>query len=608
MSSSKKKMQVMHKQRRFANTSIFVAPATVSLIMVYILYRAVALTSPRYGTRSCLLAVLVSIIWVGLFFFHQRKIEKGESDILLIRCRLIIVLIIVFFIGVFLAFVAWNAGYVSLVPYERIDNGAQHIDTMFHSSIAESWRRSLYPSTLLNDERYIAYHTFSHLLLGAVSGIMRMPALVVYCYLYPILFLPLHCFSALLAVLFSKGYFENKMEVQFLDLIVIGLYIFGVTDNIEAYGIWKSSFFISESFLIANTFSFFAYAFSFYALKQWKDNKRLMIIHSVVIVPIEILIISWSKVSVGFIFTASIMYYVFRSHIKDIRVWILDVLYLLEFIVCLRIFNNGGDMSRTIPSKFKWFAYEDYISGGLGMWGHYIVLSLMTMLFIVLELYKNRYKWRDVKIGKTVWIEDILIVSMLAFLPATIMNIRSASVYFSFAIEIPSLVLLCGHNYINVEEDAKGLIKPLIYVVSFCWCIWMGYHNKPGNPLSTITNEHTSNLSQILLDIRDTVGKNPEDYIIYLDTDSVLSQIFTSDKTAVFVCPSMTGVGVINATYEQDGTRYCYMGTPVDEGYSLDKVDNGYLSFEDAVMTAKERGKEHIIHMTNVGYEVVDLN
>ena len=609
MSASKmKNIQVIQAKRMSRRTSIFAVPWVVSLIMTYMLFRAVSMTAPRYGTRSCILAVLVALIWTVVFLCHQRRVEKDESTGMCIKCRLVIVLIMAYFIGIFLAHLVWNSGYLSLVPYERIDNGSQHIDHLFHGSIAESWRRALYPSTLLNDERYLAYHTFSHLLMGTIAGIMGMPSFIVYCYLYPILFYPLHCFSALLAISSAKAYFEGKSDVQFLDIIVVGLYFFGVTDNIASYGVWKASFHLSESFLIANTISFLVYALTFYALRKWSSSRRLMAVYCTVIIPVAIFVISWSKISVGFIFTAGIMYYVFRSHIRDFKFWLLDILYLVEYVVCLRLFNySGRDISGRILSRFRWFAFKDWISGGLGIGGHYIILSLMTMLFIGLEIYINRFKWSDVRAGRTIWVEDIIIMSMLAFLPGAIINIGSNAAYFSFAIEIPSLVLLCGHNYINIDEEAKGALKPLIYVVCFSWCIWMGYHHKPADPLTAITNEHASNLSAMLLEIRDTVGKNPEDYTIYLDTDSVVSQIFTYDRAAVYVCPAMTSVGVINATFAEEGAHYTYAGGAVDEGYGLNMVDNGHLSYEDAISVARERGKKYLIHFTSVGYEIVNL-
>ena len=284
------------------------------------------------------------------------------------------------------------------------------------------------------------------------------------------------------------------------------------------------------------------------------------------------------------------------------------LLYLIDYIICLRLFNtSGGDVAGTIASRFRWLAFGEYCSGALGIWGHYIVLSIMTVLFIGLEVHRNKYKWIDIKKGRTIWIEDIIIMSILAFLPSLIMVITGGSAaYFSYAVETPALVLLCGHNYINIEKEAKGALKFLIYIITFSWCIWAGYHHKPKDPLTLITNEHKSNLSSMLLEIRATVGENPQNYTSYLEENSLITQVFPDSKTAIFVCPAMTGVGVINATYMQDGTYYSYTGEHV-VNYGTDGVSNECLSYEDALSVAKNRGKQKMIHFTDTGYEIVDL-
>ena len=241
------------------------------------------------------------------------------------------------------------------------------------------------------------------------------------------------------------------------------------------------------------------------------------------------------------------------------------------------------------------------------MWGHYFLLSLMTILFVCLELNRKNFKWEDFKAGNTIWIECILIMTILAFMPSAILKYGySDSVYFSFCIEIPSLILLCGHDYIDIKNEANGALKPLIYGICLCYCLWTGYHHKLINPLTYITNEHNSNLSETLLQIRDQVGKNPEQYTIYIEPDSFLSQVYPEGRKAIFVCPAMTGVGVINATYSYDGNYYAYNGEQVSR-YGMDDINNGMISYDNALEIAKENGKTYVIHLLNTGYEIEDL-
>ena len=79
--------------------------------------------------------------------------------------------------------------------------------------------------------------------------------------------------------------------------------------------------------------------------------------------------------------------------------------------------------------------------------------------------------------------------------------------------------------------------------------------------------------------------------------------------TSSYVCPAMTGVGVINASYYQDGVCYSYLGEQLSNEYAMTFTDNeGMLSFEDAIEKARGMGKEALIHITNSGYEVVKID
>ncbi|MBO6127710.1 MAG: hypothetical protein J6P79_02295 [Pseudobutyrivibrio sp.] len=592
-------------------TSILLIPLEISLITTLILCRGIYETNPRYGLRCILFAAVILIIWISAFAYHQRKLWKNESETFYIKCNSIIVSVLGIFVGIFFSYMAWGAGYLTLMPYEQLDNGAQHIDTLFHSSIAESWLNKGYPSTLLNDEPYLSYHTFSHLLMGIIAGILQVPAFIAYNYTYPIVFLPIHVLMIMWAVSNAKNYFEGKVCVRFQDLIIVCLYIFGVTDNIGAYGIGKTSFFISESFLLANTLSFLFYGLSFWVLSNYATKSKKLLIYSVVIIPIEIFLVSWAKISVGCIFTAGVMFFFFRKGIKLKKLWLIDIEYFSVFFLCYKLFSSyvSGGYKIPLSSMFEWMPLKEQIGVGLlGMWGHYLILSLMAILFVCLDIKRNKYKWIDFIEGKTIWIECIVVMCLIAFMPSAILKFGySDSVYFSFCIEIPSLVLLCGHDYFNIKEDAKGALRPLVYCICFGYCLWMGYHHKLTNPLTLITNEHYSNLSTMLLNIRDEVGNQPEEYTIYIDGDSTLSQVYPEGRRAIFVCPAMTGVGVINATYRYENNYYAYNGEPVTR-YGMDMVSNGVLTYEDAIEVAKSRGKTHLIHLTNYGYEMVDLN
>ena len=77
-------------------------------------------------------------------------------------------------------------------------------------------------------------------------------------------------------------------------------------------------------------------------------------------------------------------------------------------------------------------------------------------------------------------------------------------------------------------------------------------------------------------------------------------------RRAAYVCPAMTGIGVINATYYNGDDYYTFKGDKARD-YSLSMTDNDHnLTFDEALEKAKGMGKEKVIHMTKNGYEIVD--
>ncbi len=593
-----------------ARTSVFLFPYILSVIASFFLISAVYKTHPRYGIRSCLVSVCISVIWTILFFADQKKIiEIREGGV---NCPIWLSLIIAFFLGSFVIYAVWGSGYLTLAPYESINNGTQHIDTLFHSSLAESFKRSLFPSILLNDEEGYVYHTFSHLLMGSISSLLGIPAFIAYSFLYPVIFCPLYLCSQFIAVLSAKKFFVKKNDMAFVDLILVSVFSTGAAyaGLLGNYGVWKTSYIISESFLIANTIAFFSYSLHFYILCNFRKDERIIWLYCVLVIPLEIVILSWTKVSVGFLFMMSTAYYLIRARLIRFRNWLLNLFCILGIVFSVSFFVDSTNLLDSIVSiKYRWMAFDEYITGPLGILGHYIILLVYPVAYIVSELYSQKYCASDVDRSNTVFIEDILFISALAFCPALIMVISGGSAaYFSYFIEVPALILLCGHNYMDIHNEAKGTLRILLYVFLTIFCIWNAYTNRSIDPLNRITGVNTSNLSNVLLEVRESVGNKPEDYAIFLDADSLVTQVFKDGRRASYSCPAMTGVGVINATYIENEKSYTFLEEEVTSQYGVRKTDNNHnISLDEAMEKAGDMGKKTLIHFTSEGYDFIKL-
>lgn len=314
-----------------------------------------------------------------------------------------------------------------------------------------------------------------------------------------------------------------------MDLVFVSLFITGpIPGNILAeYGVWQQSFIISESFLVSNTLLFFsmAFLFSFLRMKRKTQSVKKNIFVYLLYIPLSVFVISWAKISVGTIYTAMIMYYVIRTETRNWKAWLLNLLYGLTFIVSFLLFNESTGGS--LQNSFRLFGFNIFCTGRLGILGHLLLLSAGPILFIWMEYQKNQFSISDIKIGKTIWIEEMLITMAVGFAPCLLMDIAGGSAaYFSYVISGVSLVFLCSHSYIHIERDSTGILRKLLKKACIIWCVAMAFRNSSRMVLNQIVTYHNSDMYHQAEELRDLTGNHPEQYSIYLDRDAFVTRVF----------------------------------------------------------------------------------
>lgn len=601
---------------------VFFFPMVIQIITVIVLVYGLFATDSIYKSRIIPFAIILLAIWLICLYKSKPLNPEFVKDKNQARKNTGFI-IISLVISLFFACTIWNKGYLSLAPIARINLGIPNQDTLFHSSIAESFNRSIFPSTLANDEVTLPYHTFSHFLMYLISGIVSVPCFIGYNYIYPIVFIPLYIFVQLYAIISAKECFSSSKELSMMDLLFVVFFNCGMFGNsiLSSCGIWKASNIISESFLVGNILVFFFYAVF---MKAVKNREKLNIVYKrfllFAVIPMSIFLISWSKISLGYLFTISILYYFFRTRLKQMRYWLLNGFYILEFYICMKLFMTGiGAVTTGIGGQFQLLAFgRVYCEGIWGFLGHYILLSLMGIIFVLFEIKNNKYTLPDFLQGKTIWIEEVVLLSVAAFAPGLILNIAGGSAaYFSYFTEIPAMILLCGKSYIrNVLDDRKSLKDDLTqkdkrkYMLSagiFIWSICIGFANSVDILCSgeLIPDDNGAGFYDELMEIREMAGDSPDKYTIYLEPDAKVTRIFTNPLSQIYIYPSLTRIGVINASYVQDGLYYDFHDAPIKD-YGLTRVQHGKLSFDTALERARDLGKEKVIHMMKDAYEVVD--
>ncbi len=600
--------------------SVLVFPGVTSLILSLYIVISVLQRRPPYGVRMMTAALAVTLVWTGLLVLDHRRIVRGRSDKALIISPAA-VLILAVFTGIYLAFTVWGSGYLTLAPLEQVDNGTQHLDTLFLSSIAESFRRSPVPRVLMNYEAYIPYHYFSNLLMAGAAAVTGTPVFIVYNYLYPVLFLPAWLTAQIMALYAAREYFSDRKGIGVPELTVMILVTTGFIYRpwLAAHGIWKENLVISESFLISGLLMFLSYGILFRVLKDpGKDRKKTNLL-LFLFIPVSIFLITWSKISTGLLYAGSVMYYLFRVHFRKIRYWVLNAMYGLILLLALWLFKMSGGTRQIV---FEAFSFGEYCRKGLlGLPGHYLILLILPAAYAVLEMRRLRNEKNSIRTGKAVWIEDLLLVAFVSFLPGLIMVMDGGSAaYFSTVTEIPAMLLLCGHPGFEPDrwfcrgKPLSGTAKRAVSILCVLWCAGMCWINKPADPMQYVTGKHESDLSGLLMEIRETCGEHPEDYAVYLDQDNAATRIFGEKgrnvyKT-IYVWPAMTGISVINATHMNHvGNVYTYLSTYIDQqdnykGEFTDTYDRP-LTLEEALEKAAQRGKKGIVHITADGYEMI---
>ncbi len=161
-------MNKINRLIRNGNISLFVFPCVIGYVLTFYLNKAIIITNPRYGTRISIISFLLLGVWSFLLVTDQIHINNNPYRRFCVKCSLVIILIFLILLGINFATKIWGSGLLTLVPYEGIDNGTQYIDTLYHSAIAESYKRSPKASTLLNNVEHLYYHTFSHLIMGVI--------------------------------------------------------------------------------------------------------------------------------------------------------------------------------------------------------------------------------------------------------------------------------------------------------------------------------------------------------------------------------------------------------------------------------------------------------
>lgn len=589
--------------------SIVTVPTIVCTILSLYSIIGICISLPPDRFRVICWILFFLAIWiVSLAFYSRKKFREEKKHQNIYGLSVIWISII---LGLFMAITIWSR-HRSLSPYAMVNNGKQHVDTLFFSSIAESYKRgfSFNPSILLNREPALHYHTFSPFLLSIVSSITGIDAFYVYSYLYPIIFLPLYIFLQFKAILSAKIYFENSYDIQTIDITIVALFNLGLFYNSisQNYGIWYANYIDSESFLSANCFLLLFLSILFSSLNNVKSinptNKFLLY------TPLFVFLTAWCKISVSVILFVFASYFLLRTSINKRRVFIKSIgtimVSALMMFICIKLFNSTlNTTSNILQGTITFPAYVKYISGSLGIFGNIFILTAAAFVFICFECGRNPIVIKNIKDSKTLWVELMVVVCAVGLLPELFIDIEQGSAqFFSLVINLVAIILLAGHNYFVIGHDnAKDIRKP-ITVICVIVVVFTALLNVSLDAFMPVKQAEDTVLTDSVQEIKN-VAKKRDDYTIYLDNDAYITTVYTNSLGAIYFYPALTGIGVINATYKGDDDYYSFIDKQV-KNYSVRTGLEKKISLSEAIQEAKKMGKKYLIHMKFSSFDIID--
>lgn len=611
--------------------NIFLFSCVICFVQFCFIFVAIIRTGYYFADKVLFASFFSFVIWLFLFLFQDIKNKSVlRFDILKISS-----ILFAFVLGFFFVKLEWFYGYLNLDPVLYLMKGRSHIDTLFHSAIAESYITNGFPSINFNEPILLKYHTFSHFLIAVLSKILDIPAFIFYNYLFPIFSIPLYVFLVQYSLFEIKKMLKVEQNFSFWDSVFLFLFL-GF--------FFRYCLYISESCLVSVIFMLLG-------LNLILKFKNIFIARisfsSIVLVPVFIFLVSWGKISCGMIFTGFFCYYLFRENIKSVKNWGLIILYAVTFVFSYKCFSNT---SGTDSSKITLFHFaRNYLTLKTSVFYYFsqLIPALLCLIFVVKEKFLSKEYFKN---RENILPETMLVASIVSFLPGIFLTIGGGSAaYFCIPAFVLNLLILWGYDIPNrLVYSLSKIGRKVLFASIFSICIWSvicvsdPFHNIittlkintdfSDNQQTTYTEKLKEcfkpalgkkiPLYKSVEKIRDISKNNRKDFCVFIDDDCYFYDIYGHNINSphyglkeCFVLTSYIGLPVINALYT-DG-EYSYRGdgenigqNGVNEYYGIGSVKkhSQKITKDNMREFARSIGKSNIIVVTKDSFYIVDCN
>ena len=333
---------------------------------------------------------------------------------------------------VWCAGVVWGSRYKMPLFWETFSYKANiHHDTFYYTSMAQMMETYGVPSTGIDGIPVIKYHFGSPWLFAKWGHLIGVDVLTFYSLGYPIIVMPLLFYGVLLV---ARGAERNDWRVW--TAVLAATVGFIPTRALDAFAIWNSNAFISESYLIALPVFLLVMTAGVVFWERNRDERRFGIgdsVYLLVFIPLILGALGFLKISLMLLLLAVAWYLIVRLWLWT-RPQVIGSMILSAIIVAItyrivQLPNQNGGIS---PLHFMRF---DAAQG----WQQFFPLFhlLWTWVYIAGRMWEERI--RDISALRSAFhekriidVEVLLIIAVLGFIPGELVSIHGGSaVYFS---------------------------------------------------------------------------------------------------------------------------------------------------------------------------------
>ncbi len=637
-------------------------PTLSGLVISFVFFCFICFSLFNYGSifdvNIIAISFAITTVWAVAFLISIYKTAINFSSIIISLFLLII-------FSVYLLYAIWFGNYLTLDIYTIISNGAIHIDTFFHATMARTFLEYGSPQILASGVTPLYYHTGSHFVLGLISLITDINIVFVYNYLFPIMFIPLFSFLIFKASIAVKSVLNSSSRIiRNFDLFAIVIYFvpFLSINTYSESGVFIRNYFRSESFLVANSLLLIVIIIQFKLFEKNYINKTCKAVWCLLCVPLFIFVIAFTKISVGAILVTGIAYYVFRKHTFSLKHWLLNIWYAFSFILFYLYYNgffdNADEPMQVSSTKFELFSFaKERIQPGNELF-HVLFLSGFALIICAYKLQDISSIKKFIIERKYVMEEALLVITIVAFLPGTFLYIAGGSAgYFLLVPGVVGLVFFIANDLPKKIHDfclrtaTIRIVSKVVIVLLLISFISNSYirntfsdtnnqiiqsttfdlqeYNlnkdkiKSGNIIDGVMgilsmhfspNKHMSEpIVSNLIYLDGLPLEQKKKSVVFIDESSKLWELYPDGDELLFLISGYTGIQTYNMLfYNENGiptyhnslesARYGY-------GYGINKIkvhDEKY-SIETAKIKAKDEGYTYLFHFSGDDVEKIVL-